>query len=115
MKRIIITISIILFLMTSCYYTNIDKSMLTIIDNGPTLFDSSVHIVTVNAPDGYGDIYYTTNGSSPTRKDKVYTATLQKGADNNSYYGVLVNEGSVISAVAYNNQGRTFVASMTVN
>ncbi len=60
--------------------------------------------ITVDVPDGC-KVYYTKDGSMPTKKDKVYTKPIKMPKENSLFYFIAVNEEGISSQVvtrAYN-------------
>ena len=82
--------------------------------NGVSLADRSKHIVSVNAPEGFGSIHYTTDGTGPNSGSATYSPASYQGTDTLYYDGVLVPEGAVFSAIAFKGNEKTFVASLKI-
>ena len=114
MKKLIVLLSIVLLLMTSCYFSNFEEYTLTVTDNGPLLSDRTKHVITVKAPDGYSDIRYTVDGSNPTGKSDAFSPSSLQASDTLSYEGMLVNEETVFKVAAFKGDNRTFIASVKV-
>ena len=119
MKRFQIWIlSCVLLLMVSCYENSIMDYSITITDNGQYAEDLTYHIISVATPDGFGDIYYSVDKSSPTSNSYKYSPSSYQGTDSNLHEGILLKEGTTIKAVAYKSKNgtaySTFVSDLTI-
>lgn len=114
MKRFIVLCSIVLLLISSCYFSNIEEYSLTVTDNGPSLYDRTKHVVSVKAPEGYSTIRYTVGDGTPTSASDVFSPSSIQASDTLIYDGILVSEGSTFKAVAYSGGTRTLVAAVKI-
>lgn len=111
MKRILLIIAAVLILLPSCYVTTIEQYTLTVTDNGQYGEDRTKHIVSITAPDDFGDIYYTIDGKNPGTGSVKYVPRDYVGTDTKTYKGVLIAEDTTLKAVSYRNESGKNVAS----
>ena len=117
--KIIGIVLVIVLPFSLCYTNNYKSHMVTLVDNGPSWDDETMHIISMEMPPDYSYITYTTGGSNPSNSAERYSAASIKGSDGNFYGGVLARKGLTLKAAAFkpkNGGGelRSIIAEMEV-
>ena len=113
MKKIFLLFISLILTLVSCYYSPVVNYYLTIEDRGECRDNQKMHIIEITAPDGFGNIRFTTDGTEPTTSSTKYTPSTYWGSDSKKYYGALIESGKTVKAVAFNGDERTFIAEIT--
>ncbi len=105
--------------MTSCYdIPGIPYYKLDVIDNGLAQGSNSLHIITISSDVSFDAIYYTLDNSSPSSSSQWYSPSTYTGADLNTYYGIVISEGTTIKAIGYRykeyNEENSFIAEKII-
>lgn len=118
MRRfLILSLLFLVFLLSSCYVNNIALNSVTFTDRGYVSGSGSEHIISISAGSSkYSSIYYTLDGTEPTKNSLLYSPEEQRCNDGNWYSGIIISEGVTIKAAAFikSSGARSLISEFTV-
>ena len=114
-RKLFIIVALLLLVLTSCYdIPGIPYYKLDIVDNGLRIGSENLHIITISSEKDFDKIYYTLDTSAPSSSSQLYSPSVSTGADLNTYYGIVISEGTTIKAIGYRGEQGSFIAEITI-
>ena len=86
----------------------------TITDRGQYSDDITYRLIEIGCNDSSDTIYYTTDGSTPTKNSSCYSASSFTNVSGNNFDSILVPAGTSLKVVAYNKDTYSDVVSYSL-